>query len=212
MRRPRRSRFPSRADLSWNTPRGTLRFAPYYRYTENDWGQITRLDSAGVLTTTWENVASMQSYGAQLSAMMRSAGRLSGNVSIGGHREVRDASNLAQEFSGAYFRYNANANLTVAIGRTLNLQGMLCYSSPQELPQGRRSAFVMSSVGMRKRLFDNQATVNLRIDSPPVTSPCAAFASGSPPDSGRCCRACAGAGWGAALRVRRPAFGKAGRR
>jgi hypothetical protein len=145
---------------------GTLRFAPYYRATENDWGQITRVDAAGVLTTTWENVASMTSYGAQASAMLRSSGRLSGNVGVGGHREVRDASNLSRDFSGRSFRYNANGNLMVAVDRTLSLQWMLFYNSPQELPQGRRSAFVMSSVGARKQLFNNRATVNLRVEDP----------------------------------------------
>jgi hypothetical protein len=153
-------------DLSWSGQQGTLRFAPYYRHTENDWGQITRADAAGVLTTTWENVASMKSYGAQVSAMLRSTGRLSGNVGVGGHREVRDMSNLSEDYSGSSFRYNANGNLTVAVDPTLNLQGMLRYNSPQELPQGRRSAFVMSSIGVRKQLFGKKATLNFRVQDP----------------------------------------------
>lgn len=153
-------------DLSWNGKQGSLRLAPYYRYTEDDWGQITRADAAGVLTTTWENVASMKSYGAQVSAMLRSTGRLSGNVGVGGHRQVRDMSNVSLDYSGRSFRYNANANLTVAVDPTLNVQGMLWYNSPQELPQGRRSAFVMSSIGVRKQLFDKKATLNLRVQDP----------------------------------------------
>jgi hypothetical protein len=154
------------SNLSWSGRRGMLRFAPYFRSTTNDWGQITRVDEAGVLTSTWENVASMRNYGAQASAMLRNTGRLSGNVGVGGHREIRDASNLSPDFSGRSFRYNANTNLTVAVDRTLNVQGMLWYNSPQELPQGRRSAFVMSSLGMRKQLLNNKATVNLRIQDP----------------------------------------------
>lgn len=154
------------SDVSWNGQKGSLRFAPYFRSTENHWGQITRADAAGVLTTTWENVASLKTYGANVSAMMRSTGRLSGNVGVGGHREVRDASNLSEDYSGTSFRYNANANLTVAITPSLNLQGMLWYNSPQELPQGRRSAFVMSNVGLRQQLFDKKMTLNLRVQDP----------------------------------------------
>jgi len=119
-----------------------------------------------VLTTTWENVASMRSYGTQVNAMLRSSGRLSGNVGFGLHQQTRDASNLAEDFSGSSFRYNANSNLTVAIDRTMNLQGMLFYNSPQELPQGRRSAFVMSSVGVRKQILNNKGTLNLRVQDP----------------------------------------------
>jgi hypothetical protein len=152
--------------LAWNGPRGSLRFAPYHRATENDWGQITRADSAGVLTTTWENVASVRSTGAQLSAMLRSSGRLSGNLGVGLHHDTRDASNLSQDYSGSYVRYSANGNATLALQKTLNLQAMLWYSSPQELPQGRRSAFVMSSLGLRKQLLDNKATINLRVEDP----------------------------------------------
>jgi hypothetical protein len=153
-------------DLSWSGRRGSLRLAPYYRATEHDWGQITRADGAGVLTITWENVASMKTYGAQLSVMLRPTGRLSGNAGIGAHREARDASNLSDDYSGRYFRYNANANLTLAVRGTLNLQGMLWYNSPQELPQGRRSAFVMSNLGARQQLFNNRVTVNLRVQDP----------------------------------------------
>jgi len=111
-------------------------------------------------------VASMKSYGAQLSAMLRSTGRLSGNVGVGLFREDRDASNLSTDYSGKYFRYNANGNLMVALTETLNLQGMLWYNSPQDLPQGRRSAFVMTGIGARLQLFDNKATLNLRVEDP----------------------------------------------
>lgn len=153
-------------DLSWTGQKGMLRLAPYYRYTENDWGQISSVDSDGILTTTWENVASMKSYGSQISAMLRSSGRSSGNVGIGGHREVRDASNLSQDYSGSSFRYNVNGNLTAAITTSLNLQSMLWYNSAQVLPQGRRSAYVMSSIGARKQVFNRKATLNVRVQDP----------------------------------------------
>lgn len=153
-------------DLTWTGSRGTLRLAPYFRSTTDDWGQITLADASGVLTTTWENVASMRSFGVQTSAMRRSTGRLSGNVGVGAHREIRDASNLSTDYSGRSFRFNANANLTALVREGLNAQAMLWYSSPQELPQGRRSAFVMSSVGMRQQLMNNRATVNLRVQDP----------------------------------------------
>jgi hypothetical protein len=154
------------ADLSWNTQRATLRFAPYYRRTSDDWGQITLADTTGALTTTWENVASVRALGAQVSTMLRSMGRFSGNVSAGIHHEDRDASNLSADYSGSYLRWNANGNLTANIDRTLALQGMLFYNSPQELPQGRRSSMVMSNIGLRKQLLDNRATVTLRVQDP----------------------------------------------
>jgi hypothetical protein len=154
------------ADLSWSGQKGTLRFAPYYRYTQDDWGRITHADQAGVLTTTWENVASIQNYGASINAMMRSTGRLSGNVGLSGYREVRDASNLSRDYSGSDFRYHANSNLTVSIDPNTNLQGMLWYRSARELPQGRMGSHVMMSVGARRQLFNKKATLNLRVQDP----------------------------------------------
>lgn len=153
-------------DLSWSGQKGTLRFAPYYRHTQDDWGRITRSDQAGVLTSTWENVASIQNYGASINAMMRSTGRLSGSVGLSGYREVRDASNLSRDYSGSDFRYHANSNLTVALGPNTNLQGMLWYRSAQELPQGRMGSHVMMSVGARRQLFNKKATLNLRVQDP----------------------------------------------
>jgi hypothetical protein len=154
------------ADLSWNTQRATLRFAPYVRRTSDDWGQITLADTTGALTTTWENVASVRAVGAQVSTMLRSLGRFSGNLGVGMHHEDRDASNLSADYSGTSVRWNANGNLTANIDRSLALQGMLFYNSPQVLPQGRRSSMVMSSLGVRKQLLDNRATVTLRVMDP----------------------------------------------
>lgn len=154
------------ADLSWTASRGTLRLAPYYRLTTDNWEQIRRVDEAGVSTMTWENLASIESYGTTLTASLRPAGRVSGFASMSGYRELRDAGSLVSEFSGAALRWSASANTTVRVAPSLSVQGMARYNPPRDLPQGRYSSTLMTSVGARQELWGKKAWINLSVMDP----------------------------------------------
>ncbi|HEX2093265.1 MAG TPA: outer membrane beta-barrel family protein, partial [Longimicrobiaceae bacterium] len=153
-------------DLGWTGPAGTLRLAPYYRWTVDNWEQIRRVDEAGVATHTWENVASIESYGTTLSASLRSTGRVGGSASLSGYRELRDASNLSLDYSSDALRWSANANLTVKVTQQLNLQSMVRYNPPRDVPQGRYSATLMTSFGARQQLPKNRGWVNFSVTDP----------------------------------------------
>lgn len=153
-------------ELSWSGEVGTIRFSPYHRRTDDDWGRITRADASGRLTRTWENLLSVQSWGTNTTLSLDDTGRLSGSLNLTGWREIRDADNLSSDLSGSHFRYNGNANLSVRVSPTLVVQGMLWYQSPHEVPQGRASWTMMTNVGVRKQLFEKKVTVNLRLQDP----------------------------------------------
>ncbi len=153
-------------DLSWTAPFGTVRMSPYYRLTVDNWEQMKRVDSAGVSTLTWENLASIRSYGTTVTASLRPTGRVSGFASVSGYREVRDAGDLGSEFSRDVLRWSASANGTFRITSALNVQSMVRYSPPREMPQGRYSATFMSSVGARQELWGKKAWVNVSITDP----------------------------------------------
>jgi outer membrane receptor protein involved in Fe transport len=153
-------------DASWTTGFGTLRASPFYRRTDNDWTQIKTVDAAGVSTVTWENVASVEAYGTSLSASVRPIAGISGNVSVNGAREVRNASNLALDYSGDAFRWGARGNLSARITETLAMQGMAAYNPARDVPQGRVSSSLMTHVGLRQQLWNNRATLNLMVTDP----------------------------------------------
>ncbi|HEX2187761.1 MAG TPA: TonB-dependent receptor [Longimicrobiaceae bacterium] len=153
-------------ETSWAGQAGSLRFSPYYRRTENEWTQIRTVSAAGVSTLTWESLASTDAYGASLTASLRPTGGWSGYASVSGHREVRDASNLSVDYSGAAFRWSARGNLSARLGGSLSAQGMFFYTPPRDVPQGRIGSRLMTHFGVRQQLRDGRASLSLMVTDP----------------------------------------------
>lgn len=153
-------------ETSWTSTFGSLRFSPYWRKTVDDWTQIKTVDEQGVSTVTWENLASVESYGTSLTASIRPIGGVSGNVSVSGSREVRNASNLSVDYSGSAMRWSARGNLSARITESLAVQGMGYYSPARDVPQGRISSSLMTHFGLRQTLWRGRATLNLMVTDP----------------------------------------------
>ena len=62
---------------------------------------------------------------------------LGGQLSVSGAREVRDASNLGDRYSGSFLRFSSRANVDARITDQLSAEANLRYSPPTDLPQGR---------------------------------------------------------------------------
>ena len=153
-------------DASWTASFGTLRLSPYWRKTENDWAEIKTVDADGVSTVTWENVASQEQMGASLTASVRPIGGWSGFASVSGQREDRDASNLAESYSGSSFRWSARTSVSARLTESLSAQGMFSYSPARDLPQGRISSRMMTHFGVRQQLLDDRASIRVSIVDP----------------------------------------------
>lgn len=153
-------------DASWSGTFGTVRVSPYYQRMTNDWARITTVDAEGVSTRTYQNVASEASYGASVTYSLRQRGGWGGHVSISGRRHVRDASNLADRYSGNSFRWSSRANINAAVTSALTAQANFSYSPPTDLPQGRTDARYTTDLALRYRLLDNRASVRLSLRDP----------------------------------------------
>ncbi len=153
-------------DASWTRPFGTVRVSPYYRRTVDEWAQIRTVDAQGVSTSTWENLASTESYGTSLTVSVRPIGGISGNASVSGSREVRNASNLATNYSGESLRWSARASLSGNVTEKMAVQAMGNYTPAYEVPQGRISSSLMTHVGIRQQLMNDRVTLNLMVTDP----------------------------------------------
>jgi hypothetical protein len=156
------------ADFSKVGARGTLRFAPYFRTTVDQWMDIKRVDSAGVSTVTWENVAQVTTYGTSLTASLRPTptGRLSGSTTFNVFREERDAGNLTTDYIKSATRWSANANAQFKVDDNTNVQTNFNYNPPRTLLQGRMSAMIWNSVGIRRQFMEKKASLNVNINDP----------------------------------------------
>ena len=144
----------------------TLRLSPYYRRTFDEVEYLRTVDSAGVSTTIPQNLATVTSYGSTLNASLRPASWSTLNATLGLSRIERDASNLAEAYSGAFTSRFVSANASLNPGRGWGFQGSMRLSSPRETAQGRYSSTLWSEVGVRKNLWGDKSSVNVRLTDP----------------------------------------------
>jgi hypothetical protein len=145
---------------------GLLQFSPYYRRTVDSWDQIRTVDTTGVSTVTWQNLATITSYGGSVSASLMPTRRVSGFLNVSAYREVRDASNLETDFSGTSTQLAVVGNASVRATSALSLQGAVTYLPARNLPQGRISPMVFSSLGVRRQLRGGRGALLLSIVDP----------------------------------------------
>jgi hypothetical protein len=145
---------------------GMIQLSPYYRRTVNSWDQVRTVDEEGVSTVTWQNLATISAYGGSLSASLAPVGRIGGFLNVSGYREVRDASRLWTDFSGSSTHVSVIGTASLRATSALGFQSSLTYLPARELPQGRISPMVFSTVGARLRLAEGRGSVNLSVVDP----------------------------------------------
>ncbi len=153
-------------DFSKVGSRGTLRFAPFYRLTVNNFESIKVVDSLGVSTVTYANSASSRSAGASVLASLRPMGRVSGSVNLSLYRYVTNASNISPELQRSSTTWSLGGNAAARVTKTLNGQFFASYYPSRPLPQGRSTGYVFSQMGLRQQLLNNRATLNACIFDP----------------------------------------------
>lgn len=151
---------------TWSTSVGRLRFSPYYRRSDGGWAELTTVDPDGVSTRSWDNVTSEERYGASLTAWLPRGNRINGFVRLGADRTVRDASNLAERYSGSSLRWQTRANLEAVVTEELSVEGRFSYFPAVDLPQGRSDARVSTDFGLRYRFLDRRASLRMAFEDP----------------------------------------------
>ena len=145
--------------------KGTLQLTPFARRTVNAVRVIRTINNAGVSTTMFQNVATSDSYGADVSGSLR-LGRLTGFGGASAFKQVTDASNLSTNVSNNAFGWSTRANATLKMTPTLDVQGFLMYRAPMTTERGRMSGMTMTNLAIKQKLMGDQASVTLRIMDP----------------------------------------------
>lgn len=154
------------AELSRVAAFGTLRLATYYRRTTDQWTNIKHVDTLGVSTVTWVNLADMETYGATATASLKPVRGVSGSLTVNSYRELRDAGNLTQDYVRSAYRWSLNANSTIKLNESTNAQMNANYRPAQILVQGHISGMLITSLGVRRQLMDKKASLNLFVTDP----------------------------------------------
>jgi hypothetical protein len=142
---------------------------PFYRHTLDAIRTIRTIDTTGVATRTFANIASTNAYGTDVTVAM-SGGRVSGFIGGSGFRQISDAANLSPGFSARTFGWTTRTNVTLRASSTVDLQTLLSYQAPMIVEQGRNASRTRLSVAVRQKLMNDQMSVTLRMIDPLNTS------------------------------------------
>ncbi|TVP45290.1 MAG: TonB-dependent receptor [Gemmatimonadales bacterium] len=156
-----------RLDASWRGSVGTVRVTPFYRFQTDEWAELRTVDAEGVATEQWENVATTHQVGSSLSLSARDLRGWSGTVRISGRQEFRSDDVLELERrGGSALRWSVRGNLDREFGRDFSAQARVNYNPAREIPQGFVSSSLMTRFGVRARVLDRRASVNLSVRDP----------------------------------------------
>ena len=147
----------------------TLQVTPFFRRTFDAVRSISTIDSAGVTTRTFANIATSDASGGDATLAV-SGTRLSGFVGSSAYRQVTNAPNLAPELSTRTFGWRARANGAYRVSKAVDVQALLSYQAAMTVLQGTSASRTQFNLAARQKLMDDQLSLTLRVIDPFNTS------------------------------------------
>jgi outer membrane cobalamin receptor len=147
----------------------TLQVTPFFRRTRDAVRTLRSIDSAGVTTRTFANVATSDAYGGDATLAV-SGTRLSGFVGSSAYRQVSNASNVAPDLSIRTFGWRARANGAYRVSKTVDVQALFSYQAAMNVEQGWNASRTQINLAARQKLMEDQLSLTLRVIDPFNTS------------------------------------------
>ncbi len=143
----------------------TMQVTPFFRHTINAIRRISTIDSTGVATRTFANIATSNAYGADATVAL-TGGPLTGFTGASAFRQVSDAGNLDPSLSARTFGWSARMNASLRVSPTFDVQTLLFYRAPMTVEQGRSGSNLRFSMAARRKLMSSQLSLTLRLTDP----------------------------------------------
>jgi outer membrane cobalamin receptor len=147
----------------------TLQVTPFFRRTFDAVRTLRTIDSTGVTTRTFANIATSDAYGGDATLAVTGT-RLSGFVGTSAFRQTSNASNVAPDLSIDTFGWRARANGAYRVSKTVDLQALFTYQSAMTVEQGTNASRTQFNLAARQKLMDDQLSLTLRVIDPFNTS------------------------------------------
>ena len=152
---------------SWD--RGSLQVTPFYRRTSDIIRHIVDpedvVNGREVTSVTFENLETSDSWGADVNASLDLGGWFDGLASFNVFKMVTDGGSATSLSSNAV-TWSARLNGTTWLTPDLSLQAMYHYRAPMEFERGKFSSWQMSTVTLKQELWDERASLSLRLFDP----------------------------------------------
>jgi outer membrane receptor protein involved in Fe transport len=152
---------------------GSLQFSPFFRRTTDiirvDINTADNVMGREVTSISFQNVATSESWGADLNGQFRVSPALNGLASLNVFKMVTDGGGGSSLSSDAV-AWTARLNASYTVTPQTTLQGMYFYRAPMNFERGRFSGVSMVNVAVRQKLRGDGLTATLRVSDPFDTS------------------------------------------
>jgi ferric enterobactin receptor len=161
-----RAEYTDALELGYQESRswGSVQLNPYLRRTAHAVRNIQFVDSTGVSVSTFENVASTLTTGADLNVNAHH-----GPLQLGGggslYHYKSDASNLTGNLSTNAVVWSARTNVTWKFSRA-DGQAFMFYRAPAKTEGGSQLASVSMNFAARYKVWGDQGNISLRVSDP----------------------------------------------
>ena len=149
--------------------KATLQVTPFFRRTFDAVRSLRTIDTAGVTTRTFANIATSDASGGDATLAI-SGTRLSGFVGSSVFRQVTNATNVAPDLSIRTTGWRARANGAYRVSNTVDVQALFTYQAAQTVEQGTNGSRTQFNLAARQKLMDDQLSFTLRVIDPFDTS------------------------------------------
>ena len=146
--------------------RVTVQVTPFYRHSSDAVRGIRTLDTTGVTTLSYANIATTDAYGTDATVALGSGGRLSGFVGGSAYHQRNNAANLDPSLSASTFGWSVRTNTAFRVSRTVDAQALVSYVGRTTVDQGWNAARTRVSFGIRDKLLADRLSLTLRILDP----------------------------------------------
>ncbi|MDB4898568.1 MAG: TonB-dependent receptor, partial [Gemmatimonadetes bacterium] len=146
-------------------PWGSLQLNPYVRRSAHAFRNIRRVDSAGVSTSTFANVASTLSQGLDVSVSFH-RGPFTVNGGGGTYHFSSDAGALGPAYSVRTQVWNVRVNATARLRPTTTAQFFTTYRGAAKTEGGSSLPLVFMNGGIRQQLWGGKGDLNLGVSDP----------------------------------------------
>ncbi len=135
----------------------------FFRQTNDIIQNVVTVDAAGVSRTTYDNVGTDKSFGANifLSGTVKKIFQMRGYIEL---RQVNvDGFISGKEASNSGLTYLAHVGSTITLPWDLRAEVFTMLRSPQITLQGTQSDFWMYNLGLQKNVFGKRGSIGVRI-------------------------------------------------
>lgn len=147
----------------------TLQVTPFFRRTFDAVRTVRTIDSLGVTTRTFANIATSDAWGGDATLAL-SGTRLSGFVGTSAFHQSSNASNVSPNLSVSTFGWRGRANGAYRVSSTVDIQALFSYQAAMNVEQGRNGSRTQFNLAARRKLMDDQLSLTIRAIDPFNTS------------------------------------------